>query len=101
MISRQWVGVASRSEADRYVSHLRTETFPQLRRIAGFLSASILRRDVAAGVEFRIVTAWDSMQAIRRFAGDDPERAVVPEQVKAMMVTYDRTVAHYEVVDES
>ena len=99
MISRQWRGVAKNSDADRYVDHLRTETFPQLSRIAGFIGASILRRTVAGGVEFRIVTTWNSIEAIERFAGERPDTAVVPEQVQAMMVTYDRTVDHYEVVE--
>jgi heme-degrading monooxygenase HmoA len=99
MISRQWRGVAKSSDADRYVSHLRTETFPQLSRIEGFVGASILRRTVVDGVEFRIVTTWNSMEAIKRFAGEKPEIAVVPEKVQAMMVSYDRIVAHYEVVE--
>lgn len=98
MISRQWRGVAKRADADRYVSHLRSDTFPQLSQIPGFISASILRRTVADGVEFRIVTTWNSIEAIRKFAGANPECAVVPEQVQAMTVTYDRTVDHYEVV---
>jgi heme-degrading monooxygenase HmoA len=76
VISRQWCGIARRSEAERYVSHLRSETFPQLARIRGFRGASILRRDVTAGVEFRIVTLWESMEAIRGFAGENPESAV-------------------------
>lgn len=99
MISRQWRGVARRSEADRYVAHLRAETFPLLAGISGFLDASILRRTVADGIEFRIVTTWESIEAIKSFAGENPEIAVVPEQVKAMMVTYARTVDHYEVVE--
>jgi heme-degrading monooxygenase HmoA len=98
MISRQWRGTARRSEAERYVAHLREETFPQLERLEGFRGSSILRRDVAAGVEFRIVTLWDSLDAIRAFAGADLETAVVPDKVKAMMVSYDRAAAHYEVV---
>jgi heme-degrading monooxygenase HmoA len=99
MISRQWRGVAKSSDADRYVFHLKTETFPKLSHIEGFMGASILRRTVADGVEFRIVTTWDSMEAIKRFAGERPETAVVPEQVQAIMVSYDRTVDHYEVVE--
>src|SRR5687768_2054258 len=99
MISRQWRGVARTSDADRYVAHLRAQTFPLLAKIAGFISASILRRTVPDGIEYRIVTTWDSIEAIKRFAGDKPEVAVVPEHVQAMMVTYDRTVEHYEVVE--
>ena len=99
MISRQWRGIARHSEADRYVSHLRTQTVPQLARIAGFRGASILRRDSAEGVEFLIVTTWDSIDAIRQFAGQNAEDAVVPDNVQAMMLSYDRTVAHYEIVE--
>jgi heme-degrading monooxygenase HmoA len=99
MISRQWRGVARASEADRYISHLHSETFPKLSGIRGFIDASILRRDTPEGVEFLIVTRWQSIEAIRRFAGADVERAVVPEKVQAMMVRYDQSVAHYEVLE--
>jgi heme-degrading monooxygenase HmoA len=99
MISRQWRGIAKSSEADRYVSHLKTETFPQLSQIPGFIAATILRRTVIQGVEFCIVTTWESLEAIGRFAGERLETAVVPEEVQAMMVTFDPNVVHYEVVD--
>jgi heme-degrading monooxygenase HmoA len=98
MISRHWRGVAKRSDADRYVAHLRAETFPQLSRIPGFIDASILRRNLPEGVEFLIVTRWASLDSIRAFAGEDVERSVVPEKVQAMMVRYDAAVAHYEVM---
>src|SRR5262245_7381982 len=99
MISRHWRGVTKPQEADNYVRHLRRDTFPQLSRIPGFVSASILRRPVAAGVEFLVVTTWQSIQAIRQFAGDTADVAVVPAIVQAMMVDYDRTVAHSEGVE--
>jgi len=69
-----------------------------LKRIPGFVDAAILRRTIDGGVEFLIVTRWQSMDAIRQFAGADPEAAVVPPAVEAMMVDYERRVAHYEVV---
>ena len=99
MISRNWRGVARAEEADNYIRHLRNDTFPQLSRIAGFVSASILRRATAEGVEFVIVTTWQSMEAIRRFAGEPEDQAVVPPAVAAMMVEYDATVAHYEIAE--
>jgi heme-degrading monooxygenase HmoA len=99
MISRQWRGIAKRSDADRYISHLRAETFPQLAAIPGFIDASILRREVAEGIEFQIVTTWESLEAIRKFAGENAQRAVVPEKVEKMMVSYDRAVDHFEVVE--
>ena len=100
MISRQWRGLARPERAQDYVRHLRTETFPQLRRIAGFVDASILTRELAAGVEFLVVTRWESLGAIRDFAGLDAETAVVPEEVQRMMLEYDRRVRHYQVVEQ-
>lgn len=100
MISRQWTGLVKAECADAYVEHLQHETFAAIRRLPGFVSASILRRAVPQGVEFLIVTTWNSLDAIRAFAGDDVARAVVPEAAQAMMVEYDRTVRHFEVVVE-
>jgi len=99
MISRLWRGVARESDASRYVEHLRAETFPQLAGIRGFIDASILRRATAEGVEFLIVTRWESVESIRKFAGANLDLAVVPEKVQAMMVSYDEKVAHYEIVE--
>lgn len=98
MISRQWRGLAKASTADAYVEHLQCETFPAIARIPGFVDASILRRSIESGVEFLIVTRWDSLDAIREFAGSDPETAVVPHKVREMMVDYDQVVRHYEVI---
>ncbi|HYS85038.1 MAG TPA: hypothetical protein VEN78_08565, partial [Bradyrhizobium sp.] len=64
-----------------------------------FIDASILRRNVDQGIEFLIVTRWKSMEAIDEFAGREPDIAVVPEKVQEMMVDYDRSVRHYEVVE--
>ena len=101
MIARHWRAVARSNEAQNYVEHLRTDTFPALQQIAGFVDASILRRTVPPGVEFVIVTRWASIEAIEMFAGSDPERAVVPPNVVAMMIEYDQRVKHFEVLDES
>jgi heme-degrading monooxygenase HmoA len=99
MISRHWRGLANADAAAAYESHLRTETLPALRKINGFVDAAILRRVLPNGVEFLVVTQWESMAAIERFAGVDVDAAVVPENVRAMMVEYDQRVRHYEVVD--
>lgn len=97
MISRNWRALARRGEADNYIHHLLQETFPKLSEIAGFIRASILRRELPAGIEFLIVTEWESLDAIRDFAGADAEAAVVPPMVQAMMLEYDTRVRHYEV----
>ena len=99
MISRQWRGVAKAGFAEAYAEHLRSETFPALRKLPGFTGASILRRDIGEGVEFLVVTQWESIDSIRAFAGSDPDVAVVPDKVRGMMVEYDRTVRHCQVVE--
>lgn len=98
MISRHWRGLAKNGYAEAYVEHLQTETFPAIRRLAGFEGASILKRNVPEGVEFLVITRWESLDAIRAFAGEDVDVAVVPEKVRAMMVDYEPIVAHYEVM---
>jgi len=99
MISRQWRGLARSDQASAYEEHLRAETFPALRNIEGFVDAAILRRRVPNGIEFLIVTRWKSMAAIAKFAGADVEAAVVPDNVRKMMLEYDQRVRHYEVVE--
>jgi heme-degrading monooxygenase HmoA len=99
VISRQWRALAHRSEALRYIEHLRTETFPALKKMPGFIDASILSRPLGAGVEFLIETRWESLTAIARFAGADTEAAVVPPKVVAMMIEYDNRARHFEVIE--
>jgi heme-degrading monooxygenase HmoA len=100
MISRHWKGLCKPEFADRYVEHLKAETFPQLVGLPGFVRATLLRRVLPRGVEFQVVTLWQSLAAIEAFAGEDVERAVVPESVQAMMLRYDHRVAHYEIAYE-
>jgi len=99
MISRHWRGIAKPALAQAYVEHLQSETFPAIRSLPGFVSASILRRTVAEGTEFLIVTQWESLDSIQAFAGHHVESAVVPQNVHEMMVDYDRVVRHHEVVE--
>jgi heme-degrading monooxygenase HmoA len=98
MICRYWRGLVRSDCADVYVEHLRSQTFPQLARIAGFRGVSLLRRKLPAGVEFVVETRWDSLDAIVAFAGRDAEVAVVPDAARRLMVEYDLRARHYEVV---
>jgi heme-degrading monooxygenase HmoA len=99
VIARLWRALAHPDRAQEYIEHLRTETFPALRKIQGFVDASILSRPFGAGVEFLVVTRWDSMGAIGNFAGSDPEVAVVPAKAADMMIEYDRRARHFEVAE--
>lgn len=99
MVSRHWTGLCKEGQSEAYIRHLKTETFPQLAGIPGFVRVSILTRRVEGGTEFQIVTVWRSRAAIEAFAGGAIERAVVPPFVERLMVRFDEQVAHYDVTD--
>ena len=97
MIERHWKGITRNEEAENYIRHLQTKTFPHLADLNGFIKATILRRPVAKGTEFLIITVWDSIDSIRQFAGEKVEVANVPPEAQKLMVEFDRTATHYEV----
>ena len=99
MISRHWRGLAKPDRASDYEEHLRTETFPGLVRIAGFLGADLFKRPVENGVEFVVISRWASADAIAKFAGADIEAAVIPAKIQSMMIDYDRRARHYQFVE--
>jgi heme-degrading monooxygenase HmoA len=99
-IARHWTGVTSKEMASAYIRHLQNDTFKQLILIKGFIKASILQRHVDAGVEFLIVTEWENMEAIKTFAGSNPDIAVVPKIAQDMMMRFDKVVRHYEIMSE-
>ena len=100
MIVRTWRGRTSILNQPAYVGHFRRNVIPELRAIKGFLGASLLRRDLSGEVEVFVLTKWTSMDAIRMFAGSDVDKAVVAPEAASLLVEYDRTVSHYEVVHE-
>ena len=98
MIARVWRGVAQGgSNAKAYLRHLTANVLPALKAIEGHREARVLRREEGGRVEFIVMTCWDSMEAVRRFAGAHPERAVVEPEARAVLAEYDDFVRHYEV----
>jgi heme-degrading monooxygenase HmoA len=96
MISRLWRGRTARENAEAYEALLRSEILPEIHRIEGHRGAYLLRRDVDAGVEFVTITLWDSLDAVRAFAGDDYEAAVILPEARALLADFDERSAHYE-----
>jgi heme-degrading monooxygenase HmoA len=101
MIGRLWFGTVAADQADDYARHIREAVLPELQRTDGFGGVYVLRRPVEKGVAFAVLTLWDSMEAVRGFAGPNPEQAVVTPAARALMVEFDKTVAHYELALES
>jgi heme-degrading monooxygenase HmoA len=100
MIVRSWRGRASRSNASSYVEFFSRKVLPILRGIDGFAGVSLLKQHSSSDVEFLVLTRWASLDAIRAFAGDDIRKAVVEPEAAALLVAFDPTVEHFEVVEE-
>ena len=98
MILRIWRAYADASSADRYPRHLLDKVRPELEKIAGFRGLFLVTRHHRDEVEYVVQTLWDSMDAIRTFAGPHPERAVVEPAAAAMLLRFDQMVDHYEVL---
>ena len=101
MIARWWRGwTASRETTEAYEQLLRTTVFPAVRSHEGCRGTYLFRRDLdEGGAEFATLTLWESGDAIRGFAGDDPEVAVVLDAARAVLERFDERSTHYEVVE--
>jgi len=99
MIVRIWHGWTAPAEADAYERLLREEIFAGIaaRGIQGYRGIELLRRSAADLVEFVTLMRFDSLAAVRAFAGSDYEMAVVPEKARRLLTTFDARSAHYEV----
>lgn len=99
MIQRVWHGWTPPDRADAYETLLRTEILPGIRarNVAGYRSVTLLRRRVGEEVEFVTVMTFDSLDAVRAFAGEDYETAVVPPKARSLLSRFDERSQHYEI----
>ena len=99
MINRVWHGWTTPANADAYETLLKNEIFVGIgeKRIAGYRGIHLLRRDLGNEVEFVTVMWFDSLGAVRAFAGEDYEPAVVPPKARALLSRFDARSQHYEV----
>jgi hypothetical protein len=102
MISRIWHGWTTLEKAEAYESLLKSEIFVSIktRRIDGFKGIHLLRRNIGDEVEFITIMWFDSLEAVRSFAGEDYELAVVPPKARALLSRFDARSQHYEVKAE-
>lgn len=99
MISRIWHGWTTPCRADEYENLLKEEIFASIqnRHIPGFRSIQLNRRNVGDEVEFLTIMSFDSIDAVREFAGEDYELAFVPDKARAILSHFDQRAQHYEV----
>ena len=99
MISRIWHGWTEPANADTYEALLRTEIFPGIlaKDVAGFRRIELYRRPTEGEVEFVTVMWFDSLDAVKAFAGEDYETAYVPDKARAVLKHFDPRSQHYEI----
>jgi antibiotic biosynthesis monooxygenase (ABM) superfamily enzyme len=99
MISRIWHGWTTPENADAYEALLKSEIFINIqgRKIAGYRGIQLFRREAGSEVEFVTLMWFDSLDAVRVFAGEEYEKAVVPLKARMLLSHFDARSQHYEV----
>jgi heme-degrading monooxygenase HmoA len=101
MIMRLWHGRVPMTKADAYRDFLTLRAIPDYRSVAGNINVHILERHEGDVAHFITMTFWSSLEAIRGFAGDDPEVAKYYPEDQDFLLEFEPTVVHYEVVGHS
>jgi heme-degrading monooxygenase HmoA len=97
MIARHWRGWTKPDNADGYEEFLKQKVLPGLREIRGYRGGYILRKDGAAECEFVVINLFDSLEAVKQFAGPDYTVAVFEPEAKALLSRIESFATHYEV----
>jgi heme-degrading monooxygenase HmoA len=99
MIGRIWHGWTTPQNADTYETLLKEEIFTGIgnRGIKGFRGIQLFRRNVGEEIEFVTIMWFDSLDAVREFAGEDYEAAVVPPKARAVLSRFDARSQHYDI----
>jgi heme-degrading monooxygenase HmoA len=102
MIVRIWHGWTAPNNADAYETLLRHEIFPWIagKKVDGFRRIELLRRPVALEVEFITLMWFDSLDAVKKFAGPQWEEAVVKPEARALLARFDARSQHFEVREQ-
>jgi heme-degrading monooxygenase HmoA len=97
MIARTFLARATQDGAARYARFFADTLVPGLRGIEGHQGALVLQRNDGAEVAITVITFWESMDAVARFAGPTPDRAVVEPEAREILLGFDEIVRHHEV----
>lgn len=97
MIARQWTGWTTPENADAYERLLQEEVLPSFGQIPGYRGAYVLRKEGGNEVEFVVMTLFESLQAVRAFAGDEYTVPVIEPEARALLARIEPEARHYEV----
>lgn len=97
MIARMWRGWASPATADDYQRHYETDVAEHLRQVPGFRGARLLRQEEGDEVRFTSIAYFSGIDAVREFAGAEPDVAVLEDAARRALSRWDERVTHHEV----
>ncbi len=101
MLARLWHGITLTSKADEYFDYLNKTGVADYQATEGNLGVQILRRVEAEQTHFLILTFWESVDAIKKFAGEDYERARYYSEDQNFLLEFEENVIHYEVMSST
>jgi len=100
MIARIWRGITLKEKADDYLAYLHETGLKDYAKTPGNRGVTVLRREQGEHCEIMLVSLWESMDAVRAFAGENPERSVYYPEDDQFLLQMEPLVRHYEVAEE-
>jgi heme-degrading monooxygenase HmoA len=97
MIARHWRGWTKLHDADTYETLLKQKVLPELQKMEGYRGGYVLRNDGPSEAEFVVVNLFDSLEAVKRFAGDDYATPVFEPEAKRLLSRIEPRATHYDV----
>jgi heme-degrading monooxygenase HmoA len=97
MVARHWRGWTKPEHADDYEEHLRSRVLPGLKSLTGYQGGYVLRHNRPDEVEFLVVNFFESLAAVKRFAGGDYTTPVFEPEAKRLLCRIENFATHYEV----
>ena len=98
MIARAWHGTTRATDAEAYAEFLNRTGVKDYRATPGNRGVYVLRRVSGDRAHFLLLTLWDSLDAVRKFAGPDAEKAVYYPEDQQFLLAMEPHVTHYEVL---
>jgi heme-degrading monooxygenase HmoA len=100
MIARVWRGITPRDKADAYLAYLEETGLKDYAATPGNRGVTVLRREQGEHCEIMLVSLWDSMDAVRAFAGENPDKSVYYPEDESYLLDMEPLVRHYDVAEQ-
>ncbi len=99
-VARIWRGRTLTSKADEYEAYLFASGISRVRQTPGNLGVTVLRRADGKETEFLVISIWESIDAVKRFAGKDYQKAVILDRDREYLLEVEPHVRHYAIEKE-